>query len=44
MSENIIKMIKSRWMRCVDHVACMGEMKDAYNILVGTSEGKRPLE
>jgi hypothetical protein len=25
------------------HVACMGEMRNAYNILVGKPEGKRPL-
>jgi hypothetical protein len=28
------------WMR---HVACMGEMRNVYNILVGKSEWKRPL-
>jgi hypothetical protein len=26
------------------HVARMGPMRDAYKILVGRSEGKRPLE
>jgi hypothetical protein len=25
------------------HVACMGEMRNAYKILVGKPEGKRPL-
>jgi hypothetical protein len=25
------------------HVACMGEKRDAYRILVGKPEGKRPL-
>jgi hypothetical protein len=25
------------------YVACMGEMRNAYNILVGKPEGKRPL-
>jgi hypothetical protein len=33
-------MIFRRWVR---HVACMGEMENAYNILVGKPEGKRPL-
>jgi hypothetical protein len=27
----------------VEHVASMGEMRNAYQILVGRSEGKRPL-
>jgi hypothetical protein len=30
-------------MRCVGHVAQMGEKKNAYRILVGKPEGKRPL-
>jgi hypothetical protein len=25
------------------HVACMGEMINAYKILIGTPEGKRPI-
>jgi hypothetical protein len=25
------------------HAACMGKMRNAYNILVGKPEGKRPL-
>jgi hypothetical protein len=28
----------------VGHVACMGEMRNAYKILVRTPEGNRPLE
>jgi len=31
-------------MRCSGHVARMGEKKGAYRVLVGKSEGKRPLE
>jgi hypothetical protein len=27
----------------VGHVACMGEMRSAHNILVGRPEGRRPL-
>jgi hypothetical protein len=34
-------MIKSRRMRLAGHVACMGEIKDAYTILVGRHEGKK---
>ena len=30
-------------MRLVGHVACMGERRDVYRILVGKPEGKRPL-
>jgi hypothetical protein len=36
-------MIKSRKMRWEGHVARMGEKRNAYRILVGTPEGKRPL-
>jgi hypothetical protein len=38
-----IKVIESRRMRWEGHVACKGEMRNAYSILVGKSEGKRPL-
>jgi hypothetical protein len=31
-------------MRCVGHVACMGEMRNAHNILVGKLERTRQLE
>jgi hypothetical protein len=40
---NIIRVIKSRIMRWAGHVARMGEMKNAYKILVGKSEVKIPL-
>jgi hypothetical protein len=41
---NIIRMIKSRMMRWAGHVERMGEeKKNAYRILVGKPEGKRPL-
>jgi hypothetical protein len=36
-------MIKSRRMRWAGHVARM-KMRNAYRILVGNLEGKRPLE
>jgi hypothetical protein len=35
-------MIKSRRMRWAGHVARMGETRNAYRILVGKPEGKRP--
>jgi hypothetical protein len=36
-------MIKSRKIRWLEHVACMGEMRSAYKILVGKPEGRRLL-
>jgi hypothetical protein len=42
-SPNIIRMIKSRRMVWEGYVECMGEMRNAYKILVGKPEGKRPL-
>jgi hypothetical protein len=36
-------MIKSRRMRWAGHVAIMGEKRNAYRILVGKAEGRRPL-
>jgi hypothetical protein len=42
-SPNIIRMIKSRRMAWVEHVALMGEKGNAYRILMGKPEGKRPL-
>jgi hypothetical protein len=36
-------MIKSRRMRWVGHVTQIGEKRNAYRILVGKPEGKRPL-
>jgi hypothetical protein len=42
-SPNIIRVIKSRIMRCAGHVARMGLKKGAYMILVGRPEGRRPL-
>jgi hypothetical protein len=40
---SIIRMIKSRRMRWAGHVARMGAKRNAYRILVGKPEGKRPL-
>jgi hypothetical protein len=36
-SPNIIKVTKSRRMEWVGHAACIGEMRNAYSILVGKS-------
>jgi hypothetical protein len=41
-SPSIIRVIKERRMRWVEHVARMGEVREAY-ILVGMPEGRRPL-
>jgi hypothetical protein len=42
-SPNIVRVIKSRRLRWAGHVACMGEGRGAYRVLVGRPEGKRPL-
>jgi hypothetical protein len=36
-------MIKSRKMSWAKHIALMGKKRNAYRILVGKPEGKRPL-
>jgi hypothetical protein len=42
-SPSIIRMIKSRRMRWAGHIVRMGEKMNAYKILVGKPEGKRPI-
>ena len=42
-SPNIIRAIKSRRMRWEELVACMGNRRGAYRVLVGRREGKSPL-
>jgi hypothetical protein len=42
-SPSIIRIIKSRRMRWEGNVARMGEKRNAYRLLVGKPEGKRPL-
>jgi hypothetical protein len=43
-SPSIIRIIKSSRMRWAGHVARMWEKRNAYRVLVGKPEGKRPLE
>jgi len=40
---NIVRVVKSRRMRWVGHVAHMGEGRSVRRVLVGKPEGKRPL-
>jgi hypothetical protein len=42
-SPNIIRVIKSRRIRWARHVARMGDVRNSYKILIGKSEGKKPL-
>jgi len=42
-SPNIVRVIKSRRVRWVGHVARMGEERGVYRVLVGKPEGRRPL-
>jgi hypothetical protein len=42
-SPDIISQIKSRRMMWAGHVACMGEERKVYKVLVGKSKGKRSL-
>ena len=41
---NIVRVVKSRRMRWVGHVAHMGERRGVHRVLVGKPEEKRPLE
>jgi hypothetical protein len=40
---NIVRVVKSRRMRWAGHVVRMGEGRGVHRVLVGKSEGKRPL-
>jgi hypothetical protein len=42
-SPNIVRVIKLRRMRWVGHVACLEDGTGVYRVLVGKSEGMRPL-
>ena len=39
----IFRLIKSRRKRWAGHVACIGERRGIFHVLVGKPEGKRPL-
>jgi hypothetical protein len=40
---NIIQAMKSRRLRQAGHVACMGNNRNAYRVLMNKLERKRPL-
>jgi hypothetical protein len=42
-SLNIIRFIKSRRIRWPGHLACMGERRSVYRVLMGKPVGKNPL-
>jgi hypothetical protein len=42
-SPNIVRVIKSRRMRWEGHVACVGERRGVYRVLVGNPQEKRQL-
>ena len=42
-SPNIVRVIKWKRMRWAGHVACMGEERVVYRVLVGKPVGRRPL-
>jgi hypothetical protein len=42
-SPSIVRVIEGRRVRWAGHVVRMGEVRGAYNILVGKPEGRRPL-
>jgi hypothetical protein len=42
-SPSVIRVITSRRMIWVMHVACVGQMRNSYEILVRNPEGKIPL-
>jgi hypothetical protein len=43
-SPNVIRVIKSRWMRWAGQVTRMGEGRGVYRVLVGRPQGKKPPE
>ena len=42
-SPSIVRVVKSRRMRCAGHVARMGEERGVHRVLVGKHERKRSL-
>jgi hypothetical protein len=43
-SPDIVRQIRSRRMCWAEHVACMGDGRNVYRVLVEKPEGNRPLE
>jgi hypothetical protein len=43
-SSSVNKVIKSRKIKWTGHVPHMGQLRNAYNIVVGKPEGMRPLQ
>ena len=41
---NIVRVVKSRRMKWAGHVACMGERRGAYGVLVGKPRERDHLE
>jgi hypothetical protein len=42
-SPNVVRVINSRRMRWAEQVACMGDIRNECNTLIGKPKGKRPL-
>jgi hypothetical protein len=42
-SPNITRMTKPRRMMWTEHTACMWEVRNAYKLLAGKPQGKRPF-
>jgi hypothetical protein len=42
-SPNIVRVIKSRRMGWMEHVARMGDRRETFEVLVGRPEGRRPF-
>jgi len=42
-SPTIIRVIKSRRMRCAEHLTLVGEGRDVYRVLAEKTERNRPL-
>jgi hypothetical protein len=40
---DIIRVLKSRRLKWIGHVVCVGETRNTYKVLVGEPERKRPL-
>jgi hypothetical protein len=38
-----IRMIRLRWMRWAGHIACKGEKRNTYRVLVGKPKRERPF-